>query len=244
MKRPDFAPLAYLAADLSSNFVFVNHESATPLPIASLTKLMTALVAPQYINLDSDILITKDMIATTSLPRLSPGTMVSAYQLLYPLLLESSNEAAEALARHVGRNYFISLMNRKAAAIGMSQTHFVDPSGAGEGNISTVEDLFSLAKYISNNRSFVLGITSGKLGNSAYGAATFKDIQNFNDFEKNPDFVGGKVGKTTAARETGLYLFDTLINAQKRRIAIIVLGSDDRKKDASEILTFIQQNFQ
>ncbi|HEY4518628.1 MAG TPA: L,D-transpeptidase family protein [Candidatus Paceibacterota bacterium] len=241
---PDFAPPQFLAADLTSNFVFLGRDSQEVVPIASITKLVTALVSAEYINLDSNITITKDMMATTSVKRLVVGESVSAYQLLYPLLLESSNEAAEALARHVGRNYFISLMNKKAAAIGMTHSHFSDPSGSDTENVSTAEDLFALAKYISNNRSFVLGITSGKVKDSAYGVPLFKNLKNFNDFVDTPGFAGGKVGKTIAASETGLYLFDVTLGVQKRRIAIIVLGSQDRKKDAGEMLNYITANFQ
>ncbi|HEY4493099.1 MAG TPA: L,D-transpeptidase family protein [Candidatus Paceibacterota bacterium] len=243
-KQPTFAPDNYLVADLSSNFVFARRAPQKEAPIASITKLMTALVAAEYINLDADITITSSMLATTSVPRLVAGTRVSAYQLLYLLLLESSNEAAEAYARHVGRNYFVSLMNKKAAAIGMSHTHFVDPSGADEGNVSTTEDLFALAKYISNNRSFVLGISSGRIQTSAYGESQFKNLKNFNDFAGTATFAGGKVGKTIAAGETGLYLFDITIGESKRRIAVILLGSQDRKKDAQELLDFVRENFQ
>src|SRR3989344_5733919 len=244
MATPEFAPPQFLVADLSSNFVFLQRDSQEVVPIASITKLVTALVAAEYINLDSNIIIAKEMLATTSVKRLVAGESVSAYQLLYPLLLESSNEAAEALARHVGRNYFIALMNKKAAAIGMTHSHFSDPSGSDPENVSTAEDLFALAKYISNKRSFVLGITSGKVKDSAYGVPEFKNLRNFNDFVDTPGFAGGKVGKTIAAQETGLYLFDVTLGGQKRRLAIIVLGSQDRKADASAMLEYITANFQ
>src|SRR3989344_7441702 len=65
-KQPTFAPDNYLVADLSSNFVFARRASQEEVPIASVTKLMTALVAAEYINLDADITITSSMLATTS----------------------------------------------------------------------------------------------------------------------------------------------------------------------------------
>lgn len=245
VKAPPIGAREYLAADLRSNFVFFSRGDKEKAPIASLTKLVTALVAAEYLNLDRDIVITPSMIVKTSRPRLYPGERVKIYALLLPLLLESSNEAAEALAQAVGRDRFIALMNEKAKALGMADTAFTDPSGAGDGNVSTAEDLFTLAKYLYYNRSFILKITAGDLSTSGYANASFRDIANFNDFAGDPAFVGGKVGETTAAGETGLYIF-TLPAAlgAARPVVTIVLGSSDRKGDAAALLDAAGRTYQ
>ena len=234
-KSPDVSAKEYLAADLDDNFVFASKDATKQVPIASVTKLVTALVSAEYINLDKQIAITPDMIVPTSKPRLQAGEKVGAYALLYPLLMESSNEAAEALARSVGREQFVALMNQKAAALGMTHTHFTDPSGAGDGNVSTAEDLFQLAKYITNNRSFVWKITAGNVSGSAYEAPAWNDLQNFNLFDGEAGFVGGKVGKTTAADETMVALFDKNVGGESRPIVYIVLGSGDNKADVTAL---------
>jgi len=105
-------------------------------PIASLTKLMTALVAAEHINLDQDVRIRGSGV-TSLIPRLREGYSASMYSLLQLLLIESSNEAAEVIASVIGRDEFLRLMNEKAAAIGMEHTTFTDPSGLDDGNIST-----------------------------------------------------------------------------------------------------------
>jgi D-alanyl-D-alanine carboxypeptidase len=120
---------SYLVADLKSRSVLASSEHTGPLPIASITKLMTALVAAEYINLDKPINVRASAMVQTSVPRLKAGESRSAYQLLYPLLAESSNEAAYALSDHLGRNYFVTLMNQKAEALGMKTAHFEDPAG-------------------------------------------------------------------------------------------------------------------
>jgi hypothetical protein len=245
MKRPVLSASNYLAADIDSDFVFLEKNAGTAVPIASVTKLMTALVATEFLNLEKKVTITESMIISTSKPRLSVGTKVSAYQLLFPLLMESSNEAAEALASMGGdRSLFMKRMNEKAAAIGMKHTVFTDPSGREEGNVSTPEDLFIFSKYLYHNRSFILNLSAGRISKSAYGAPQWKDLGNFNDFAGDESFIGGKVGESSSAKETELALFTVEIGTERRVVAVIVLGSSQRKSDVEAVRAFMQQSFQ
>jgi serine-type D-Ala-D-Ala carboxypeptidase (penicillin-binding protein 5/6) len=236
---PALSASSYLSADIHNNHVFASKEVTTQVPIASLTKLMTALVATEYINLDAKATVPAEAIVYTSKPRLVAGAEHSVYQLLFPLLRESSNEAAETIARYYGRDRFIKRMNDKAVSIGMTHTTFADPSGASTGNISTAEDLFMLAKYIYNNRSFVFNITSGKITNSVYGENEFENLGNFNDYIANAHFVGGKNGKTTAAQETNLSVFEFPVDNTSRPIVSIVLGSPDARGEGQRLLDYM-----
>lgn len=240
---PGITAQAYLAADLGNNFVFLEKNSSQELPIASITKLMTAIVSTEYINLDREAVIDSTMRATTSIPRLKNGESISAYNLLFPLLEESSNEAAAALASFLGRNRFVDLMNIKAASLGMEATHFADVSGAHEENVSTAEDLFALSKYLYNNRSFILKLSAGKLEWSVYGAAPFRDIKNLNVFYEDEDFVGGKVGMSTAAKQTIVSIFDLKLKKGRRPVVIVVLGSENNAEDAAKILEYIRKYY-
>jgi len=233
----------YLTADLRNNHVFSNKDSIKQVPIASITKLMTALIATEYINLDNIATVPKEAIVYTSKARLKVGTQYSIYQLLFPLLMESSNEAAETIARYYGREKFIKYMNDKAISIGMQNTHFTDPSGASAENTSTAEDLFMLAKYIYNNRSFIFNITSGKVKNSAYGSNGFSNLSNLNDFIDNEYFFGGKNGKTTVAGETNISIFEIPVGINKRPVAFIVLGSQNAKTDTEKLIDYTLNNF-
>lgn len=234
---------SYLSADLLNNHVFTNKDSAEELPIASITKLMTALIATEYINLDNDAIVSKEALIFTSKPRLIANNKYNIYQLLFPLLNESSNEAAETIARYYGRESFIKHMNDKAKSIGMLNTQFADPSGASSENISTAEDLFMLAKYIYNNRSFIFKITSGKIKSSAYGDVIFTDLNNFNDFIDNEYFFGGKNGKTSVALETNLSVFELPVNQVNRPVVLIVLKSNNAKSDSEKVLNYTLNNF-
>lgn len=234
---------AYLAADVKNNQVLYGKETQTQLPIASITKLMTAFIATEYINLDTQATVPQEAIVYTSLPRFSVGEKVSVYQLLFPLLNESSNEAAEIIARHYGRAAFIERMNKKAASIGMTHTVFTDPSGADAGNVSTPEDLFVLAKYLYNNRKFILNISSGKLKDSIYGVPLFADLKNFNDLYTHPYFIGGKVGQTIAAGETNLSIFEIPVGTTTRPVALVVLGAQSSKQDLTTLLESVVARF-
>ncbi len=240
---PELSAKSFLVADLNNNYVLLEKGRDESLPVASITKIMTALVAGEYINLEADISVPESAAVMTSNPRLKKGDIVSAYSLLFPLLMESSNEAAETFAGHLGRDWFISLMNRKAKAIGMEKTEFVDPSGIGEENKSTAADLFNFAKYLYNNRSFVLRISSGSLKDSAYGKPSFDGLENYNLFSGDTDFFGGKIGKTIAAKETFLGVWKLNLSGEERPIAIILLGSDSVYSDAEKVLNWLKSNY-
>lgn len=236
------API-YLSGDLENNHVFVSNNSTDVVPIASITKLVAALVTTEYINLDNTATVPKEAIIYTSKARLKPGEQYTVYQLLFPLLMESSNEAAETIARYYGRDAFIKHMNDKAASIGMIHSHFVDPSGASGDDVSTAEDLFMLAKYIYNSRSFIFNITSGKLKDSAYGTNGFPNLGNFNDFTDNEYFFGGKNGKTTAADESNLSVFEFPVGTTTRPVVTIVLKSPNEKADAEALIDYTLNHF-
>lgn len=241
---PEVTATSYLAADLKNNFVLAEQGSKNQVPIASLTKFVSAIIAAEYINLDKKISITPLMIETSIRPRLVPGTSVQAFQLLYPLLMESSNEAAEALARHVGIDRFVTLMNKKAEAIGMMSTHFADPSGKKFENVSTAEDLFVLLKYVYNNRSFILKLSTGELSTSAYGEPIYQDLVNYNDFDvTNAEFVGGKVGQTLAAGNTAMAVYHITIRGEQRPIAFVLLDSQDVSRDMQSLVNYVIQTY-
>ena len=242
---PSLTASQYLMADLKSDYVILGKDISKQAPIASITKLITSLVAAEHINLDKEIIVPARELASTSKPRLKAGQKVTIYNLMFPLLLESSNEAAQVISDQTGMVRFVDLMNQKARALGMTSSVFADPAGSQAGNISTPEDLFALAKYIYNNRSFVWKISSGNVGASAYGETTFKDLKNFNLIPGVYDkFVGGKIGKTTAAGETYMGVFEVSVREEKRPIFVAVLNSSDLYGDIQKIFEYFHSTFQ
>lgn len=140
-----------LVVDQDTNEVLFSKNPQAVLPIASLTKLMTALVVTEArLPLDEFITITDDDIDTEkfSRSRLRVGTSLSREEMLHLALMSSENRAAHALGRHFpgGIDAFVAAMNRKARQLGMTDTHYVEPTGLSSGNQSSARDLASLVK--------------------------------------------------------------------------------------------------
>ena len=240
---PDISTPHYFIADLDNNALLAANDISAPVPIASLTKLMTAVVAAEELPLDQRVFATAPSFVTSLIPRLSDRSSVSMYSLLQLLLVESSNEAAEVIASEYGREEFITAMNAKARQLGMLNTTFADPSGLSAENVSTVGDLYRLAQHIDQNRSFIFDITRDVDLPSAYVGGDFAGLVNFNEVEDVTGFVGGKVGETIAAGQTSLSLHELKIDGTTRTVVVIVLGSTGRTADVQALVSFVENRF-
>ena len=244
---PEISAPSYLVADLDSGFVFSEKDSKTQYPLASLTKLMTATVVAENVDLKKSITISKQMCDAGygETKGLEAGKNFRVVELFYPLLIESSNDAAEALGYFLGRTKTIKLMNEKAKAILMENTNFVDPSGFEPESVSTARDLFYLARYVLNVRPLFLEISKGKEVLS-FGEVNFdlKGFWNKNIFINDPTFLGGKTGFTKAAKQTAIFIFRFVDkNNIERNIVITLLGSDNIETDAQKIYIWLQNDY-
>lgn len=145
----DLASNVALVIDQRSSTVLFEKNSNAVLPIASLTKLMTALVVVDAKQDMNEILtVTNDDIdrikGTGS--RLRIGAQLSRAEMMHIALMSSENRAASALGRHYpgGLNAFVNAMNRKAAELGMTDSYFVEPTGLSSKNVSSARDLAKL----------------------------------------------------------------------------------------------------
>jgi D-alanyl-D-alanine endopeptidase (penicillin-binding protein 7) len=149
--RLDVQSGAALVVDQEGGVPLYQKNANQVLPIASITKLMTAMVVlDSSPNLNAPITISEDDVDTLrgSRSRLGVGTVLSREYALLLALMSSENRAAHALARHYpgGLPAFISAMNIKAQALGMRDTHFEDPTGLTSNNVSTANDLAKMVK--------------------------------------------------------------------------------------------------
>lgn len=241
--KPNIQASSFMVADILNNHVFLKNNETQQISTDFITKFMTALVATEYINIERTTIVSKDSLVETSTPRLRAGMKIDIYQLLFPLLRESSNEAAEAIARSYGRSEFIKHMNEKAKSIGMNNTIFVDPSGTSLENVSTTEDIFMLAKYIYNNRSFIFNITSGKVKTNTYGESIFSDLRNANELINQGFFFGGMSDKLSNGNEYNLSIFELSLNGGTRPIFLMTVNSKDSKADILNGLKYLTDNY-
>lgn len=189
------------------------------LPMASTTKIMTALLLCEKGDLEKEITVTAEMLRVEgSSMGLLAGDKVTLHDLLYGMLLASGNDASNVTAYVLGGtvNGFVKMMNDKAAELGLKNTHFDTPSGLdGESHYTTAYDLAMLALYAMQNKDFY-NAASSKSATLNYGNPPYKrTLTNHNKLLKTFDgAVGVKTGYTkksgrclvSAAKRDGKYV--------------------------------------
>ncbi len=236
---------SYILGNLDSGVIYIKSNENKVFPIASISKLIVALVAIHNIDVNKKITINEDMLkAYGNAGNLVVGEVYTIRELLYPLLLESSNDAAEAIAQSFtgGYNSFLYQMNSFVNELGMNSTSFKDASGLSSGNISNASDLFILSRYIYNNEKDLLALTKNYTVSLAstteHAGHTYKAID---PFVLDPNFIGGKTGRTIEAKESMLSLFNYSLNSSmKLPISVIVLRSDFSSREIDTSILFEQ----
>jgi D-alanyl-D-alanine carboxypeptidase len=225
---------SYLVGNVKTGEIYLIKNPNTVLPVASMSKLITAIESIDQFSMSGTTTVIKSELTPPDLLTFETGEKFSIEEALYPLLVNSSNVIAETLASTTDRIKFMDLMSSYAWEIGMPSTYFADPSGISPQNISSAKDFFTLAKYLYKFRPDILNITK----TSKYILATttehgYHEINSTHPFVNDPNFLGGKTGRTPQAGDTML----TILNIKDSPIAFVVLGSKDRKKDTLYLIS-------
>jgi len=231
--RQSIGALSYVAVDLSDNSVLLKKNADKTYPIASITKLMNAIVASENIKIDQTITLTKKMLEPLGQsPALFEGLEISAGDLLNASLIQSTNDAAQALSYFIGNEKFLEIMNQKAKKLDMKDTAYYDVHGLNYKNKSTALDLAKLVSYIYQQHPEILNITKNNSFWLANSNGTLLKFQNVNNFYYLNDFIGGKTGYLPEAKQT----FASVFNVNGKPIAITLLSSKNRMADIFNIL--------
>ncbi|HEY4551376.1 MAG TPA: D-alanyl-D-alanine carboxypeptidase family protein [Bacillus sp. (in: firmicutes)] len=199
--------------------------------IASITKIMTAILAIESGKLNDSVKVTENAVrAEGSSIYLKPGETIKLEDLVYGMMLRSGNDSAVAIAEHVGGSLegFVYLMNQKASEIGMDQTHFANPHGLDdhEDHYSTAYDMALLTRYAMSNDTYKL-ISGTKVHRAP------NPTENWDRVWKNKNRLltelydyttGGKTGYTKRAKRT---LVTTATKGDLNLIAVTLNGPDD-----------------
>ena len=230
---------------ISGSILFGKNENVKR-QMASTTKIMTAIIVIENSNLDNFITVSSNA-AKTGGSRLGLRTndKISIRDLLYGLLLCSGNDAAVALAEHIGGSLpgFATLMNNKCDFLGLTSTNFVTPHGLDSDNhYTTAYELAIITDYALKNEIFCKFVNTKNYTVSINGNP--KLLSNTNELLGNLDGVYGvKTGFTNGANRC-------LVTSVKRKnmdIICIVLGCDtkkDRTKDSIQLIEYAFKNFQ
>ena len=240
---PKLSATAYLAVDFENGQILLSQNEKMVYSIASITKLMTALVASEMYQVRTFKITKKALEEYGSSGGLKNGEIFETDELLYPLLLASSNDAAAVFELESGE--FLPSMNKKARAIGLAATSFSDASGLTPLNVSTAEDLFKLLKYIYSHKKPIFDILSLKEYKLAQKNKRAAHVwENINRPKGSKNFIAGKIGYTDEASETSIGVYRLkLSEGGDRDIAIVVLHSRDHEEDTNKIAKYLGENF-
>lgn len=234
---PTVTMKAGLLSDADGRIIWARNPDARR-SMASITKIMTAVVALEAAALDEQVVVPREAVAVgQSTAYLVAGEKLSMRDMLAAMLVKSGNDASVAIALHVAgtQSGFVELMNRKAAELGMSNTHFVNPHGLdARGHYSSANDIAIMSRYAMSKREFrkivaLKKVTIGRPGRRRVLHSTDLLLGNYSGAlgikTGNTDSAGYSV--VSAARRNGVWLY------------AVVLGtaSDSRRfRDAKELL--------
>jgi D-alanyl-D-alanine carboxypeptidase (penicillin-binding protein 5/6) len=216
---------AFFVQDSATGEVLARRADRAQLPIASITKLMTALLALEHGRLGDVVTVRRSAASVgESSIHLRAGERLTVHDLLEGALIQSANDAADALADHVGggsTTRFVALMNRRARALGLTGTHFVRPDGLDAvGHVSTARDVTRLAQVVMRRRA-VRAIVRLRTDTIAGG----RSLHTWNDLlGRFPGVYGVKTGHTSGAgwcevaavRRAGVTLYATVLGSPTR----------------------------
>ena len=226
--------------------VLMEKNSNEQLPIASITKLMTYLVANEFYKNEQDIIISIEAAQqANTLNDLLPGDILKVKELIPIMLIESGNDAAFALTKVIGEEGFLDLMNFKAKELGLLNTHFYNPSGVDpearnmpqdQINYSTANDIAKLTLSLISNQPEFLNIVSKKEYPLYKEGKMVSVLKNTNELiGEIPEIIGGKTGTTDRAGECLMVIFRPENTTDY--IIGVVLNSKERFVDMKKLLS-------
>jgi serine-type D-Ala-D-Ala carboxypeptidase (penicillin-binding protein 5/6) len=235
---PSVDARAYEVVNAATGEVLLAENANARLPMASITKLMTVLVALEHAELDDVVTVDGDAVGIPgSGVRLRAGERLTVRDLVSAALIQSANDAAVALAGHVGRgneDAFVALMNRKARELGLRSTRFERADGLDvAGHVSTAHDVNRLAQ-IAMREPTIRQVVAVRNTSIAGG----RSLHTWNDLlGAFPGLIGVKTGHTSragwcqvaAARGPGFTIYATILGSPSR---------DVRNDDLTELLAF------
>lgn len=198
-------PLSYagesILIDILTSKILYGKNSDKKAPIASLTKIMTAIIAIENYNLDEVITVPKEAISQKGATIfLREGEKMTVLNLLYGLLLYSGNDAAFTLASKMGVDNFVLKMNEKAKKLGLN-INYEDPTGLSEKNKAVVKDLGFLTIYALRNKTFAKIVSTNEKEIWAVDKSFKHILRNTNRLLRDyPGTYGVKTGYTEEAQ--------------------------------------------
>ena len=232
----------YIVYDRISKSMIIGKNEDVKSAMASTTKIMTTIVILEKADLNEKVTVSAKAGGTGgSRLGLKRGDKASVRDLLYGLMLRSGNDAAVALAEHVGGSVkgFAELMNEKAIELGLTNTHFVTPHGLDDANhYTTALELAKLTDYAMNNETFAKIV--GTKSTTIYINNQSRQINNTNELL---GVLNGVVGVKTGFTNNAGRCLVTETKRNNMDIITIVLGADTKKDRTKDSVNLIEYTF-
>lgn len=228
--------------DRASKSVLLTKASQDRVYPASTTKMMTAVVALEQFSLDQVIAVKYKYPIGLNMG-FSPGEQLTVEQLLYALLVQSANDAAEILAEGYlgGRPAFVAAMNTQAEKWHLADTHFVNPTGIDElDHYSSAVDLVRLADAALDNPEFAKVVS---VENAVLSSQTLSRSYVLTNINQLLGRVAGVQGVKTGFTQGAGQSLVTVVDRDGHQVLLAVLGSDDRFADTERLIDWVYINF-
>lgn len=240
---PDLSARAVLAKDLTTNTILYQKDVNVSFPIASTTKIMTALVASEYYKPNSVLRVNLGATVGGSKVGLISGEDLTFRSLLYGMLLNSGNDAAFTLAENYpgGVLSFVSAMNKKAIELNLQNTHFENPAGFDSPtHYSSAKDLAIITEEALKNSSLSRIFATKETDIVSIDKKYTHSLSNLNRLlSQVKGVLGVKTGFTEEAKENLV----TYVDRDGHQILTVILGSDDRFGESTKLIEWVYENF-
>lgn len=219
----------YLLGDMDTGKILLKTEHKKEVPIASTTKIMTAVVALENYELNN--IVTVSNTAATQIGAdafLLTGEQITVESLLNCLLIKSGNDSAYALAEHMndsgetGTKKFVDKMNQRAKELGMQNTHYNDPAGLDTTGYSSAYDLFIVTKFALKNEKFREIVGKDHFAAKNVDGSIWHDLKNSNRLVAQYNYPGAIGVKTGYMPEAGHILVGAAERNNHTLIAVII----------------------
>lgn len=236
----DLTAQSVLMYDLTTDKILYEKDAKERRPMASLTKIMTAIIAIENRRPDDKYTVKQSDVVGEDSMGVSSGEVYGFQDLLYGLLLPSGNDAAEVFANNYpsGRDGFIKAMNNKAQSLGLKDTHFSNPSGLqGDGEQhTTTYDLLVITRYaLEHYPLFTTAVSTATY--DITGTTNHKALSLTNETNLLTTYPGVKGVKTGYTPEAGLCLV-TYLDYGGHKIVGVILNSENRRGEMKELLDY------
>lgn len=237
---PEISASGAVVMDKDSRVVLYGKNNDLGFSPASTTKIMTALVALDYFNLN-DVLVVGNVTREGSVVGFQPGERLTFESLLYAMMLPSANDATEVIAQNYpgGVSGFVDLMNFKAEKLKLGNTSYVDPVGLNEGNYTTPFDLARLTSVALNNEEFSKVVNTKQKTIRTETGKEYK-LTSLNVLLGTRGVNGVKTGYTQEAGE--VLVTSKKVEGTNRELILVVMQSADRFGDTNKLLDFLSNN--